>query len=102
MQLSTSFVKYWYIHAPSLVLVGMIYLLLARALFAMAAGWSARGSIAAVLQGVTNPVLAAVGAVTPSAIPRAGVLIFALVWLFALLFALVFALTMLGTRPLWA
>lgn len=102
MQLSTTFLKYWYLQAPSLLLVTMIYLLCARALFAVFAGWSARGPLAAVLQGLTNPVLAAVGAVTPSAIPRMGVLVFALVWLFAVLFALVYALTMLGTRPLWA
>lgn len=80
----------------------MIYLLLARGILAAVRGWEAPGLAASLLQRLTNPVLAAVGSVTPRAVPRFAVLVFAVVWLFAALFALVYGLAILGTRPLWA
>lgn len=93
--------KYWYLHGPSLLLVAMIYLLLARALLAAAAGWSAQGMAARLLQGLTDPILSAVRTITPGAVPRGGVLVLALVWLFAILCAFVYGLAIAGTRPLW-
>ncbi len=98
---TSSFATYWYLHVPSLVLVALIYLLLARGVVALALGWNSSNPLARVLGGITHPVLAVVGALTPRAVPRMGVLIFAIVWLFTVLAFIVYALTILRARPLW-
>lgn len=99
---TSSFAAYWYLHVPSLVLVAMIYLLAARGLVALVLGWDSRNPLAMALGGMTRPVLAVVGALTPRAVPRMGVLLFAIVWLFTVLGFIVYALAILRARPLWA
>lgn len=98
---TSSFATYWYLHVPSLMLVAMIYLLLARGLVALALGWESSNPLARTLSGITHPVLAVVAALTPRAVPRIGVLFFAIVWLFTVLGFIVYALTILRVRPLW-
>ena len=91
----------WYFHVPSLLLVALIYLLGVRALAALAFGWESQAFALRLLQAVTNPLLAIVGAFTPRSVPRFGVLLFTVVWLFFLLFMLVYSLTFMRVRPLW-
>jgi uncharacterized protein YggT (Ycf19 family) len=100
MQPSASFVTNWYLHVPDLIVVALFYLLVVRIALATLVGWQSSNLAARVLAAVTNPVLAATGAITPRAVPKGGVALFALVWLFALRFVLVYAMTLLRVRPL--
>lgn len=98
---TSSLATHWYLHIPSLLLVAMIYLLLLRGLVGMVLGWNSLNPLARVLAALSMPVLVIVGAVTPRAVPRFYVLVFAMVWLFALLMFIVNVLAALGRRPLW-
>ena len=76
---SASSLSYWYFHGPSLLLAALVYLLLARL-----ALWPFVGAgtpVMRVLTAITNPVLKAVGAITPRAVPAALVVVFAIMWL---------------------
>jgi len=99
---TSSLATHWYLHIPSLAVIAMIYLVILRGLMAMALGWDSRNLLARALAAVTYPVFAVVTAITPRAVPRAGVLVFALMWLFVLLSVFVYVLAGLGRRPLWA
>lgn len=98
---TSSLASHWYLHIPSLVLVAMIYLLLLRGLVGFALGWNSDHSLARTLAIVTFPSMAWARAVTPRAVPGAGVWFFAIVWTFAALGLLVYILAALGRRPLW-
>lgn len=97
-----SFSALWYLHVPSLVLVALIYLLLARGALAAVLGWESRNILARLVAAPTAPVLAIVGALTPRAVPRAGVLLFAIVWLFVALGLIVWVMAISRARPLWS
>jgi hypothetical protein len=76
---SASSLSYWYFHGPSLLLAALVYLLLARLVL-----WpfvAAGTPVMRVLATITNPVLKAVGAITPRAVPAALVVVFAIMWL---------------------
>ena len=76
---SASSLSYWYFHGPSLLLAALVYLLLARlALWPFVAAGT---PVMRVLATITNPVLKAVGAITPRAVPAALVVVFAIMWL---------------------
>lgn len=98
---TSSLASHWYLHVPSLIVVAMVYLIVLRTLVAVVAGWDSRNVFARILAGVTFPVLAVVGAITPRAVPRTGVALFAIVWLFVILGFLVSTLAAMGRRPLW-
>jgi hypothetical protein len=79
----------WYVEAPSLVLALISYLLLARLALDLAFG--ARGDNVAfrALRWLTEPVVRAVGVITPRVVPRALVTGCAVLWIFAARIALV-------------
>jgi hypothetical protein len=79
----------WYVQGPSLALALLSYLLIARLALDLAFG--ARGDNVAfrALRWTTNPIVRAVGAVTPRVVPSALVTGCALVWIFAARIALV-------------
>jgi uncharacterized protein YggT (Ycf19 family) len=76
---NASFLSYWYLHLPSLVLAAFVYLLLGRLILAPFLG--ADNPVMRVLAVVTNPVVKTVGAVTPRIVPPALVIVFAIMWL---------------------
>ena len=79
----------WYVQGPSLVLAVLSYLLIARCVLDLAFG--ARGDNVAfrVLRGVTDPVVRAVGAITPRVVPGRLLSGCAVLWIFAARIALV-------------
>jgi hypothetical protein len=79
----------WYVQGPSLILALLSYLLLARLALDLAFG--ARGDNVAfrALRWLTNPVVRAVGAITPKVVPGALVTGCAVLWVFAARIALV-------------
>ncbi len=98
MTRSTSFLAHWYYHVPDVILAALIYLLVARLI--LSAIWGSDGDtfITRVLDRITNPVLAGVGAITPRLVPLPLVIVFAVVWLAALRLALFIAVTARGIR----
>jgi hypothetical protein len=82
MPSGASFVTYWYLHVPSLLLGAFIVLMLVRLLLTPLL--SADNSVMRLLAAVTAPVVATVGAVTPRIVPLPGVLALGVVWLAAL------------------
>ena len=77
----------------------LIYLLLVRLVLVLV--WrddDGTGRLVRLLNRVTNPVLAGVGAITPRAVPAALVIVFALVWLTTARLALFIAVTVRGIR----
>jgi hypothetical protein len=101
MSPGASFSAFWYLHAPSLVLAGLIYLLIVRGLVAIAFGWDLSSLPGRILCAVTNPMLAVASGLTPRAVPRVGIWVFAVFWMFVLLLVSVYALSIPRARPLW-
>jgi hypothetical protein len=79
----------WYVQGPSLILAALGYLLIAR--LALDLTFGARGSNLAfrVLRGLTDPIVGAVGAITPRVVPGALVTGCAVLWILAARIALV-------------
>jgi hypothetical protein len=89
-------ITYWYLQVPNLILLGMAALLAVR--FVLSLALSERSALMRPVAFVTYPVVAAVGAVTPRIVPRAGVIACAIVWLLALRTALFMVALALGIR----
>jgi hypothetical protein len=79
---SASFLSYWYLQLPSLLLAVCIYLLLARLVIEPVLG--ADTIVMRVLASLTNPVVKTVRAITPRVVPSALVVAFAIMWLLSL------------------
>jgi hypothetical protein len=93
---SASFVTYWYLHLPSLLLAALIVLVFGRLLLTPVLG--AGNAIVRLLAVVTKPVVATVGAITPRIVPPAGVLALAMVWLAALRMGVFWIALAMGVR----
>jgi hypothetical protein len=89
-------ITYWYLQLPNLVLLAMILLLFARLILSPLLGSS--GLVMRPVWAVTQPVVVAVGAITPRIVPRAGVILCAIIWLFAVRVALFMAASAMGVR----
>jgi hypothetical protein len=87
---------YWYLQVPSVVLLAMMVLLLAR--LVLSPVLDAGGAVMRLVAGVTQPVVAAVGAVTPRIVPAAGVIVCAIVWLMAVRTVLFMVALAMGVR----
>ena len=79
---SSSLFAYWYLHLPSLLLAAWIYLLIGRLVLSPFLRTENRAM--RVLSAVTDPVVRAVGAITPRVVPSALVVAFAIMWLLSL------------------
>jgi hypothetical protein len=91
-----SFVTYWYLHLPSLVLAALIVLLLIRLILMPVLGPG--NPVARVLAAVTRPVVATVGAITPRIVPPAAVLVLAMAWLAVARVAVFWVAVLMGVR----
>ena len=87
---------YWYLQVPSLVLLAMMVLLLAR--LVLSPVLDASGTVMRLVGAITQPVVATVGAVTPRIVPAAGVVICAIIWLMAVRTVLFMAALAMGVR----
>lgn len=74
-----SLFTYWYLQLPSLILLALIALLVARLVVSLVVGDG--NVIRRFVSAITQPMVAAVGAVTPRIVPPAGVVVCAIVWL---------------------
>jgi hypothetical protein len=93
---NASLFTYWCLNLPSLALAALIYLLIGRLVlsFILDGGNAARR----LLDAVTDPVVATVGAITPRAVPPAGIVVAAIVWLVAFRIVVLMVALMMGVR----
>jgi hypothetical protein len=93
---SASFMTYWYLHLPSLLLAAFIVLLLVRLILMPVIGSDNR--VTRVLAAVTKPVVVTVAAITPRIVPPAAVLVLAMAWLAVLRVAVFWVAVVKGVR----
>jgi hypothetical protein len=79
----------WYVQGPSLVLAVASYCLIARLLLNLTFGVLGDNVVFRALRSVTNPIVGAVGAITPRVVPAPLVTCCAVLWIFAARIALV-------------
>jgi uncharacterized protein YggT (Ycf19 family) len=96
---SQSFITHWYFHVPNLIMVALIYALIGRCILSLIFGLDSDRVVVRVFNRVTDPVVSAVGAITPRIVPTGLLIVFAVVWLFVARVALFFGLAVMGVRP---
>jgi hypothetical protein len=93
-----SLLAHWYYHLPNLLLVLWTWLLIVRLVLSLAMAEGRRHGAVRLLVALTDPVLKAVGAITPRLVPRSIAMTFAIVWLLAARIALFVAVSAKGVR----
>lgn len=78
-----SFLAHWYFHVPNLIMAALIYTLIGRYLLELFLSKRQDAVILKVFRSVTDPVVAAVRAVTPRVAPDGLVVVLAIFWLMA-------------------
>ena len=99
MNLSSSILTHWYFHLPNFILAALMYTLLGRAILALFVHPDSPNYIWRFFCLITDPVVAAVAAVTPKAAAPVVIWLFGLVWLFWLRVGLLILFTMYGIAP---
>ena len=94
----TNFLAQWYYHVPDLIIAALIYMLIGRYVLALIWGADSNKIITRVLNRMTDPVLAGVGAITPRVVPAGLVIVFAVAWLLVARLALFIAVTARGVQ----
>jgi YggT family protein len=94
-----TFLSYWYYYLPDYVLAVLMYTVLGRIALSLLIDPESQNYIWRFFCGVTDPVVAAVGHVTPKAAPPVIVWLFSFVWLFWLRFILRVAYAASGLIP---
>jgi hypothetical protein len=87
---------YWYLQAPSLLLLALIVLLVVRLLL-IPLGLLEWGPLRLV-RAITQPVVAAIGGITPRIVSPVGVIVCAIIWLATARVLLLMAGLALGAR----
>ena len=90
---------YWYFHIPNFVLAALVYTLLGRFVlgFFVPADWD--NYIWRAFTRLTDPVLLAVGYVTPAVVPHRVIVLFSVLWLTLARVALALILAAMGLLP---
>jgi uncharacterized membrane protein len=79
----------WYVEGPSLVLAVLSYVLIVRLVLDLTFGALGNNVVVRALRWLTDPVVRAVGMITPRVVPRPLVTGCAVLWIFALRITLV-------------
>jgi uncharacterized protein YggT (Ycf19 family) len=90
---------YWWFHLPNLVLAALMYTAIGRFVLSFVFDPDSKNYIWRFFVRLTDPVLRAVGYVTPAAVPPLVVLLFSVVWLFMARVLLLLAVTLIGFAP---
>ena len=99
MSTAASITGHWYFHLPNFILAALMYTLLGRAVLGLIFEPAANNYIWRFFCRVTDPVVAAVAAVSPKATAPVVIWLFGVVWLFWLRVALLYAYLFLGLAP---
>ena len=94
-----SVLTYWYYYLPDYVLAVLMYTVLGRIALSLLIDPESQNYIWRFFCTLSDPVVAAVGQVTPRAAPPVVLWLFSFVWLFWLRFALLVAFRASGLLP---
>jgi hypothetical protein len=94
-----SLITYWYFHLPNFVLAALMYTMLGRVILGLFVAPDSQNYIWRFFCRTTDPVAAAVAAITPKAATPVIVWLFAVVWIFWLRLAFFVVLSLLGFSP---
>lgn len=94
-----AFLTYWYYYLPDYVLAVLMYTVLGRIVLSLFVDADSSNYIWRFFCSITDPVIAAVGQVTPSAAAPVILWLFSFVWLFWARFALRIAYAAAGLLP---
>jgi hypothetical protein len=94
-----SLLAYWCFHLPNFVLATLMYTLLGRAVLGLFVDADSPNYIWRFFCRITDPVVAAVSAVTPKAVAPIVLWLFGFVWLFWLRVALLNLFLLMGAVP---
>jgi hypothetical protein len=89
----------WYFHVPNFILAALMYTLLGRAILGLIFEPAANNYIWRFFCRVTDPVVAAVAAVSPKATAPVVIWLFGVVWLFWLRVGLLYLYLFFGLAP---
>lgn len=93
------FWTHWYFHIPNYILAALIYTLLGRLILGIFVPPDWNNYIWRAFRGLTDPVIAVVGYVTPQVLPPVVVMIFGVLWLSVARVALAVGLNLVGLLP---
>lgn len=93
------FWAYWYIHIPNFALAAVAYTLIGRFVLGLFVPHDWDNYIWRFFRLITDPVVALVRAVTPSAISGRALVVLAYVWVMAIRFAFLATMINLGAAP---
>jgi YggT family protein len=94
-----SFLTYWYFHLPNFVLAALMWTMLGRALLGLIVAPESQNYIWRFFCGITDPIIALVGHVTPKAAAPVVLWLFSFVWLFWLRVTIDYSLRVMGLAP---
>jgi hypothetical protein len=94
-----SLITYWYFHLPNFVLAALMYTLLGRVILGLFVAPDSQNYIWRFFCWTTDPVAAAVAAITPKAARPVIIWLFAVVWIFWLRLGFFIVFSLLGLSP---
>ena len=95
----SALLTYWYFHLPNFILAALMYTLLGRAMLGLMVSPDSPNYIWRFFVWTTDPIVAAVTAVTPKATAPVVIWLFGVVWLFWLRVGLLLLFAATGTAP---
>ena len=95
----SSLISYWYFHLPNFVLAALMYTMLGRVFLGLIVAPDSPNYIWRFFCRMTDPLVAAVAAVTPKAASPVVIWLFAVVWTFWLRLVFFVVFNLLGLAP---
>jgi hypothetical protein len=99
VDVSTSLLTHWYFHLPNFILAAVMYTMLGRVILGMIVDPTSKNYIWRFFCRITDPVVDAVGVVTPKAVAPVILWLMAFVWLFWLRVAFYALFAVTGMSP---
>ncbi len=99
MDISSTFVNYWYFHIPNFILAALMYTMLARVLLSLMVDADSPNYIWRFFVRVTDPVVAVFSVVTPKVTVPVVLWLFGFVWLFWIRVGFHYLLLVLNLAP---
>ena len=90
---------FWLYQLPNIAIAAMMYTLIGRFLLSLAFDTDSDRVIWRVFKQITDPVVQAVGAITPLNVPERIIYLFAFLWLFAFRIVFYIVMRMFGLAP---
>jgi YggT family protein len=92
-------IDYWYFHLPNYALAIIMYTLIGRLMLSFIFPPESGNYIWRAFVGLTNPVIKAVGVISPRSVPKSVLIFFSFIWIAAVRHALSVVLAINGLMP---